>query len=262
LSFLEDKYQRLAVKDLRAFFNTEENKSKVFYSRQLEVIFEQKYYHWITNRSIRELIDSGEILSEQYNLNNAGTVNLLWLKSFRYYKRAAKEVVDIIDEYSNPNLSADIGLRGEMLVLEGFAMNGFQLREREANSFNGMKWQKSEHNIDFIFSKDGIDYGIEVKNMLGYMDYKELEIKIEMCDTLSLKPVFAVRMFPKTWINEIKEYGGFSLIMRYQFYPLSYKNLAEKIRRNLNLPVETPRRLEQGTMERINNWHKNNVNLK
>ena len=262
MSFLEDKYQKLARKDLLDFFNLQENKTKVFYSRQLEIMMENKYYHWITNRAVRDLIDSGEVISAQYNLKNAGSLNLLWHKSFRYYKRAAQEICELVDEYSLPSLSADIGLRGETLVLEGFAMNGFNLLGRETNIFNGNKWEESDHNLDFIFSKDNVNYGIEVKNMLGYMNYKELELKVKMCDYLNLIPIFAVRMFPQTWINEVREFGGFSLIMKYQFYPISFKELAERVRNVLNFPIGTPKRLEQGTMDRVIKWHQKNVNSK
>ena len=243
------------------FFNEEINKTKVFYSRQLEIIFEGKYYHWITNRALRSIIDSGEVYSESYNLKNAGSVNLVWLKSFRYYKRAAREIADLIDQYSLPSLSADIGLRGEMLTLEGFALNGFNLAGRETNKFGDKIWVQSGHNLDFVFSKDNIGYGVEVKNMLGYMDYEELETKVKMCDFLGLRPIFVVRMFPKTWINEIRDFGGFSLIMKYQFYPISFKDFALKVKNTLGFPVDTPKRIEQGTMDRVLKWHKNNVNL-
>jgi hypothetical protein len=159
-----------------------------------------------------------------------------------------------------PSLSADIGLRGEMLVLEGFAMNGFSLLGRETNKFNNLEWKDSDHNLDFIFSKDNINYGIEVKNKLGYMDYDELKIKLQMCNYLGLKPIFAVRMLPKTWINEVKNLGGFSLVMKYQFYPLSFKDLATQVKDTLNFPISTPKRLEQGTMDRVLKWLIKNVN--
>ena len=92
------------------------------------------------------------------------------------------------------------------------------------------------------------------------MDYEELDIKVKMCDYLGIKPIFAVRMFPKTWIDEIREFGGFSLIMKYQFYPIAFRDLAKKIREELNFPVDTPKRLEQGTIDRVLKWHRKNVN--
>jgi len=61
LSFLEDKYQERARKDLSNFFNQRINKNKVFYSRQLEIIFEKKYYDWITNRALTDLLESPKV---------------------------------------------------------------------------------------------------------------------------------------------------------------------------------------------------------
>jgi hypothetical protein len=38
---------------LREFFQN--NRETVFFSRQLEVLYEDTYFHWITNRAIRDL---------------------------------------------------------------------------------------------------------------------------------------------------------------------------------------------------------------
>jgi hypothetical protein len=261
MSLFEDRYQQLARQEL-LLFNNPENKSKVFYSRQLEIMFEDKYYHWITNRALRDLVESKEIISQHYNLKNAGSLNIVWHKSFRYYKRAAEKVCELVDSYSSPSLSAGIGRNGEFLVLEGFVANGFLFRGKGINEFNEEKWKDSEHNLDFIFSKDNVDYGVEVKNMLGYMDHDELEIKVRMYKQLNLKPIFAVRMFPKTWINEVNKSGGFSLIMKYQFYPIAHMELAEKVSQILGFPIKTPTSLQQGTMDRVLKWHNKHVNSK
>jgi hypothetical protein len=37
----------------------EDNPDQVFYSRQLEVLFEREYFHWVTNRALRRLVDEG-----------------------------------------------------------------------------------------------------------------------------------------------------------------------------------------------------------
>ena len=41
-----------------------DNPESVFYSRQLEVLFEDEYFHWITNRALRALVRSS--VSEYY----------------------------------------------------------------------------------------------------------------------------------------------------------------------------------------------------
>jgi len=109
--------------------------------------------------------------------------------------------------------------------------------------------------MDFIFERDGQAYGIEVKNTLGYMDREEFETKIRLCREIGVRPVFAARMLPKTWINDLINAGGFALILKYQLYPWAHRELAKTVRSELGLPVDAPRRLNEGTMKRFLKWH-------
>jgi hypothetical protein len=117
------------------------------------------------------------------------------------------------------------------------------------NSYNDITWTNTNHDLDFVFEKEGIAYGIEVKNTLGYMDVKEFVTKIRVSLHLGLKPVFAVRSLPRTWAEALIQAGGYAMIMQYQFYPWNHMQLASEIREKLLLPVDTPRRIEDGTMQ-------------
>ena len=145
------------------------------------------------------------------------------------------------------------------MVLEGFARSEFVMRGRNTNEFLNKKWQESSHDLDFIFEKDGIAYGIEVKNTLGYMDHEEFTTKIKLCKHLGILPVFAVRMLPGNWIQEVRREGGFALILGHQLYPRLLKDLAKRVSEHLGLPVDTPRALHDGTMGRFLKWHEKNV---
>ncbi len=253
----KDPRQLIAREELKNFFD--KNRTNVFFSRQLEVRMEDKYYHWITNRAIRDLIESDVIKMEKHNLKTEGNINILWHKSLRYYKREAKKVTELVEEYANPNISAAIGLHGEMMVLEGFARTQFVMKGRNTRTYGQKEWQETEHDLDFIFEKDKKTYGIEVKNMLGYMDYKEFLIKIKMCKFLGIRPVFVTRMLPKNWIEELRIEGGFALILKYQLYPWTHKDLAKRISQDLQLPVDSPKAIADGTMQRFINWHEKNM---
>lgn len=233
----------------------ERNARQVYFSRQLEVQNEGQYFHWITNRAIRDLGAEGAILSEKRSLNCGGTIKLVWNKSFRYYKRAAARLVDLVNEYSAPNIGAALGLQGEALVLDGFASIECLMKGRNTNKYGGQVWTQSDHELDFIFERDGRAYGVEVKNMLGYMDRTEFETKIRMCAKLGIRPVFAARMLPKSWINDLITEGGFALIMKYQLYPWAHRDLGRRVGTELGLPVDAPRRLAEGTMARFLRWH-------
>ena len=100
--------------------------------------------------------------------------------------------------------------------------------------------------------------GIEVKNTLGYMEYEEFDTKIRLCGRLGIRPVFVVRMIPKTWIKELIDRGGYAMILKYQLYPWTHRDLAQRVARELGLPVDAPRALADGTMERFLRWHEKN----
>jgi hypothetical protein len=49
--------------------------------------------------------------------------------------------------------------------------------------------------------------------------------------------------------------GVFTLILKYQLYPISHKKFAEVIKREFKLHVDAPRALYGGTIQRFVNWH-------
>lgn len=57
-----DPREEAAAAALERFFD--ERRESVFFSRQLEVIHESDWYHWITNRALRDLIAADVIRSE------------------------------------------------------------------------------------------------------------------------------------------------------------------------------------------------------
>lgn len=130
------------------------------------------------------------------------------------------------------------------------------MKGRDVNRFNGRVWSASDHDLDFVFERDGKAYGIEVKNTLGYMEKVEFDTKIQLCQHLGIRPVIAARMLPRTWIKELIDSGGFALVFQYQLYPWAHRELAKKVQRELGLPVDSPRRLGDGTMARFFKWHK------
>ena len=237
----------------------ESERERVFYSRLLEIMFEDEWFHWITNRALRDLVDAGEVLSEDHALATGGMLRLVRHKSYRYHRRDAARVVALVEEYSHHEVAQDLGFQGEALVLDGFARHQFVLRGRSIRIHGDKEWTKTEHDLDFIFERDDVGYGVEVKNMLGYMEYEEFVQKIEMCLELGLRPVFAVRMLPRDWINKVYVAGGFALIMKYQMYPKGRRDLVARMRAELGLPVDTPGALLEGTMKRFLDWHEKNT---
>jgi hypothetical protein len=103
-----DTFERDAYKELKLFLG--QHLLTVYYGRQLEVKFEKKYFHWITNRVLRQLVSEKFILTESKNLKWGGNVNLYWHKSNRYFKREANKVINLIERYSVDKIGSSIGM--------------------------------------------------------------------------------------------------------------------------------------------------------
>ena len=238
----------------RLLVHFEAHPESVFYSRQLEVLFEDEFFHWVTNRALVRLVKEREIVSETRQLLSGYTVKLLLNRRFRFYRRAATEVYDLVNRYSVASSSGALGLQGEALVLQAFARRQFILRGEAANAYQSRQWTETGHDIDFIFEREGIAYGVEVKNTLGYLDFEEFRTKILLCHQLGIRPVFAVRALPRSWAYALIVSGGYAMILRYQLYPWAQHELAQEIREKLRLPVDAPRRLADTTMQRFEAW--------
>ena len=65
----------------------------MFFSGQLKVQHEGTWFHWVTNRALRELEGQGTIRTETRPLTHGGDVHLMWHPRNRYFRREAARVV-------------------------------------------------------------------------------------------------------------------------------------------------------------------------
>src|SRR4030095_10907925 len=90
-------------------------------------------------------------------------IRLLWHRGHRYFRRDAARLVSLVEQYSDPNVCASLGLHGETMILGGFARRQFVLRGEHTREFRDRRWTQTAQNLDFIFERDGVAYGVEVK---------------------------------------------------------------------------------------------------
>jgi|GEM_PF-2475377 len=133
-----DEYEVSARKTLEKFF--EANDSEVFFGNQLAVQNEDTFFHWITYRAIADLIEAGLLETERRKMAIGSEIKLVWHRRHRYYKRDAKKVVDLVDEYGSPNICAAMGLHGEQMILAGFARKQFVMRGHNTRRFHDREW--------------------------------------------------------------------------------------------------------------------------
>jgi hypothetical protein len=135
------------------------------------------------------------------------------------------------------------------------ARTGFRIIASKVREVEGMRWTKSNHDLDRLIMRDGVRYGVEIKNQLGYIEQTEFQTKLEMCRHLLVRPMFIARMMPKNHNIQVIRAGGFVLLLKNQHYPLMADDLAKRVRDSLNLPALSISELPDTTLRRFENWH-------
>jgi len=247
-----DESQKAAEAVIRDLY--ENDKSSVYYSKQLWVKIEKQFFHWVTNRAIEHLKDIGEL-----SLIRRPPVNFYIHHSNRYAKRKINAMAKIIKEYSQDHINKSCGKQAENLFCLGFSKRDFRIVAEKVNMFGERKWTETGHDLDFIIERDKVPYGCEVKNTFSYIDKKELDVKIKMCKFLEIRPLFIMRYAPKSWINEIYEEGGMALIFETKIFELSQIDLVNRIKSVLSLPAICSGAIPEGIKSRFENWHNKQV---
>jgi len=226
----------------------------VFYQRQVEVLFEKPFFHWITAKALHELAAEGQIMTEERQ-HPGFRMNLFWSPKNRYWKRRATQIENLVLRFSDSEFTRGLGHHGETMFDAALPQAGFMPVAKNVRSYDGRTWTKSRHNLDRVFVKDGLPYGIEIKNTLGYMDREELEIKLDMCRHLGLTPLFIVRMFPASYMELVHRRFGITLIVEWQLYPHGQEAFAKEIEAELGLKVGCPKAIHEGTIKRLARLH-------
>lgn len=253
----EDEYVEDAKGRLRAFFT--ERSQEVFYLKQLEVIFEKQFFHWVTARAVSSLLEDEALGTELAPIEGATRARFVFSRKHRYYRRQIDKTLAIIRQYSRPEIASACGEQADTLFCHGLLKRGFALAGEDVNAYGGRKWTETNHNLDFIIEGDGRTYGCEVKNTWDYIEAKEMRVKLDICKFLGITPLFIMRHSPKTYNHEVNRRGGFVLIFVSQIYPLGQQSLVRRIKEDLGLPADCPKAIPSGIIDRFVKWHGSKV---
>jgi len=202
------------------------------------------------------VLDAAEAGADSDEGGKGAKIRFFFSKKKRYWRREGDEILKLVLAYSRVEFSGPVGRQAEMLFSAAMPKAGFLPVAEEAREYAGRRWERTQHDLDRIYEKDGAAFGVEIKNQLAYIEAEEFEIKLQMCRFLGLRPVFIARMMPKSYIYEVhKNWGGFCLIFKHQLYPFGQEAFAKRVRAALGLPVDCPRAIAEGTIVRLAKWH-------
>lgn len=216
-------------------------KDSVFYKKQIQVIFEDKYPHDITGKAVNELIKDRFLRQEPRTFGKSKNVPVIFVcrRNLRYISNQIKKRINIMESFSDDQMNEGVGKYAEILFYHMFQKNHFKIIERHANTFKGKTWSRSTRDLDFIIEKDGISYGVEIKNTFGYMPEDEFEEKLDMCQFLGLSPLFPIRCPSPQQYQLMKGVGGLALKFKTRIFPPGNRRLVTDIWNHFRLPVNT-----------------------
>jgi hypothetical protein len=195
------------------------------------------YPHDITGKAVNGLIKEGFLLSEHYSFGNNMHAIFIWRHNVRYVARDIKLKASIMEKFSADELNDGAGKYAESLFLHMVQKNQFNILDRDANMLGEARWTFSDKNLDFIIEKDGLRYGVEIKNTFDYMPQAEFEEKIKMCKFLGLIPLFPLRFSSPLQHQLMKVEGGLALIFKSRIFPPGNQKLVTEIWNHFRLPV-------------------------
>lgn len=257
------------IADLKKLFFDASNRAKKtpLYESQIQRILEAKFHSWEVSYALKQVQKNGaiyELECLQENIKQIGKVNFYYPRKLgkdyvangRTLKKI-KKISKIVRRYASKDVTAMLGKHLYHLVRSELRVQNFEILDKNTNSYNGKKWESSEHTLDIIAEHKNKKFavGVEIKNSLDLIPMKELNIKLEMCKHLGIVPVFACRWL-RPFYNKIYSYGGFPWEFKTQIYPLGQEKFVKVLQKKLNLPVEVMPELPQNSVENFQNWLK------
>jgi hypothetical protein len=150
-------------------------KEKVVTDRELKVRLEKKYFPWIVGRAIKAMENEGVIRKVGY-MGRRSTAKRIPRQFFIPAEAKYEDVVGIIEKKRRITIGinailtahAPAGYHAEDLFDEAFEYLEFEIHGRNKSDFRGRyakgKKGKQRPDLDFIIEKDGIVYGVDIKN--------------------------------------------------------------------------------------------------
>ncbi|MGQ4892982.1 MAG: hypothetical protein ACP6IP_10960 [Candidatus Njordarchaeia archaeon] len=139
-------------------------------------------------------------------------------------------------------ISRHMGHVAEIAWWQAFKNNSWEvIPQNEENVGKGINEYKGRratvnNDIDFIAIKDGIEYGIEIKNGLTYPD--DLFWKMIVALDLELIPLIIARWLNPAQVNLFKKVGIPFIIFKDAMYSKTYESIIREIRETLGIPIE------------------------
>jgi len=249
---------------LAIFFDSSKRpKSTPRHESAIMVMLEDDYSPGKVRTGLKKLENSGKLVSMKKGIEKVGEAKFYYLKQYDDFvlkqktQKRVNNAAKWITKYSNKKVTKMVGDHLHDVVKAELRAQGFEIRGEKTKKYQGKEWPKTNETLDIIAKHRtrNLTVGIEIKNMLYLVPISEIISKIEICNYLGIKPVFACR-----WLephrNELVKRGGFLWQFKKQLYPRGQENLVEALRKRFKFPVEVSSELPPVSIKEFKSWMK------
>ena len=157
---------------------------------------------------------------------------------------------------------APASYHAEDLFMEAFDKLDFTIHGRDVSEFRGRKTSgvegKRPPDLDFIVERDGVIYGVDVKNWIRY-EYPtrdKVYHKVKLAEELGVVPFIIARYLDRDTTNKII-YHHHGLVYEYKklILPSTMRSLAEDAERLLGYPTLAVDNLPDYMVKKIEDIH-------
>jgi len=216
----------------------------VAYDRELRYRLESEFPHDSIGEAIRQLKESGELKPTNVpGRRGSGDVpNIFYRLPGSNYEQLVPIMHRKLDlSIFIAGVAPEMGRHAELAWWRAFKRNGWNVYPSTETEFQGVKEYKGRqpstgHDIDFIAEKDGIEYGVEIKNGLNYPD--DLYWKFTVAVELGTIPLIIARWLNPAQIPLIEELGGAKpIVYRDALYSKTYEPIILEARNLLGVRI-------------------------
>ena len=87
----------------------ENEPKRVFYSVQVETRLERDFFHWITNKGLRELAQEGKVTFEPRRIAGTQLVHFYTHPGYRYSKLEVRKLEEYLAQIYDPDFTRAVG---------------------------------------------------------------------------------------------------------------------------------------------------------
>lgn len=247
--FFEEESEDKDIEQVKPYIEDIVAQQKAVTDREVKVRLEDRFFPWRTGRALLAMEKDGVLRKVGYpGRRSKGMPESFYTLSSIEYSR----VMGVIERKKQVTMGinsiltgyAPAGTYAEDLFNRAFQSLNFKIHARDASEFKGRKALgikgKELPNLDFIIERDGVVYGVDVKNWIRYEYVTRHEVisKVGLALQLGIVPFIIARYVDKDTIyTQVVRKGGICYPYRTLMVPPSFDSLATDAGSLLGYPV-------------------------